>query len=188
MKNIPRSETYFYYWYVNWYFALHPFISKKYCPFVFPGLESPTWWRHQMETFSALLAPCAGNPPVTGGFPSQRPVMRSFRINFDQHLNKRLTKQSRRRWFETSMRSLWRHCNAISSPLYRWYPHLVSNVPSDILAFYGVSPFVIITPHERHLGPNHWPSDCLFNSLGGPTSKKHPSLQYCPWIPRTMGQ
>ena len=28
-------------------------------------------WRHQMETFSALLALCEGNPPVTGGFPSQ---------------------------------------------------------------------------------------------------------------------
>ena len=28
-----------------------------------------TWWRHQMETFSALLALCEGNPPVTGGFP-----------------------------------------------------------------------------------------------------------------------
>ena len=24
------------------------------------------WWRHQMEAFSALLAPCAGNSPVTG--------------------------------------------------------------------------------------------------------------------------
>ena len=24
----------------------------------------PTWWRHQMETFSALLAICAGNSPV----------------------------------------------------------------------------------------------------------------------------
>ena len=32
------------------------------------------WWRHQMEIFSALLALCEGNPPVTGGFPSQRPV------------------------------------------------------------------------------------------------------------------
>ena len=26
----------------------------------------PPWWRHQMETFSALLALCAGNSPVTG--------------------------------------------------------------------------------------------------------------------------
>ena len=28
-------------------------------------------WRHQMETFSALLAICAGNSPVTGEFPAQ---------------------------------------------------------------------------------------------------------------------
>ena len=27
------------------------------------------WWRHQMETFSALLAICAGNSPVPGEFP-----------------------------------------------------------------------------------------------------------------------
>ena len=27
------------------------------------------WWRHQMETFSALLTFCAGNSPVTGEFP-----------------------------------------------------------------------------------------------------------------------
>ena len=25
-----------------------------------------TWWRHQMETFSALLALCVGSSPVTG--------------------------------------------------------------------------------------------------------------------------
>ena len=31
-----------------------------------------TWRRHQMETFSVLLALCAGNLPVTGEFPSQR--------------------------------------------------------------------------------------------------------------------
>ena len=36
-----------------------------------------------METFSALLAVCEGNPPVTGGFTSQRPVMWSFDIFFD---------------------------------------------------------------------------------------------------------
>ena len=31
-----------------------------------------------METFFALLAPCAGNSPVTGEFPSQRPEMFSL--------------------------------------------------------------------------------------------------------------
>ena len=52
------------------------------------------WWRHQMETFSALLAVCAGNSPVPGEFPSQRPVTRSFDVFFDLRLNKRLSKQS----------------------------------------------------------------------------------------------
>ena len=41
-----------------------------------------SWWRHQMETFSALLAFCAGNSPVIGVFPTQRPVTRSFDVFF----------------------------------------------------------------------------------------------------------
>ena len=43
--------------------------------------EIVSWWRHQMETFSALLALCAGNLPVTGESPSQRPVTRSFDVS-----------------------------------------------------------------------------------------------------------
>ena len=38
-------------------------------------------WRHQMETFSVLLAICAGNSPVTSEFPAQRPVARSFDVS-----------------------------------------------------------------------------------------------------------
>ena len=34
-----------------------------------------------MDTFSALLAICAGNSPVTGEFPAQRPVTRSFDVS-----------------------------------------------------------------------------------------------------------
>ena len=67
------------------------------------------WWRHQ--TSSALLALCAGNSLVTGEFPSQRPVTRSFDGFFDLRLNKRLSKQSWGWWFETPSRPLWRHCN-----------------------------------------------------------------------------
>ena len=70
-----------------------------------------TWWRHQMETFSALLALCSGNSPVTGEFLTQRPVTRSFDVFLDQRLNKRLSKQSWGWWFETPSRTLWRHCN-----------------------------------------------------------------------------
>ena len=73
------------------------------------------WWRHQMETFSALLAFCAGNSPVTGEFPEQTPVTQSFDVFFDLRLNKRLSKQSRRRWLKTPSRSLWRHSNATSA-------------------------------------------------------------------------
>ena len=68
-----------------------------------------------MTSFSALLAFCEGNSPVTGEFPSQRPVTQSFDIFFDVRfrLNKRLNKPSRRRWFETP---LWRHCNVTWCP------------------------------------------------------------------------
>ena len=41
------------------------------------------WWRHQMVTFTALLALCAGNSPVTGEFPAQRPVTRSCDVLFN---------------------------------------------------------------------------------------------------------
>ena len=58
---------------------------------------SSSWWRHQMETFSALLALCEGILPVTDGLPSQS--------------SERFSKQWRRRWFETPLCSLWHLCN-----------------------------------------------------------------------------
>ena len=53
---------------------------------------------------SALLALCAGNSPVPGEFPAQRPVTRSFDVFFDMRPNKRLSKQSWGWWFETPSR------------------------------------------------------------------------------------
>ena len=47
----------------------------------------------------------------TGNNPSQRPATRNFDVFFDLHMNKRLSKQPRPRWFETPSSSLWRHCN-----------------------------------------------------------------------------
>ena len=66
-----------------------------------------------METFSALLAICAGNSPVTGEFPTQRPVRRSFGVFFDLCLNKLLSKQWWGWLFETPSHPLWRHCNVM---------------------------------------------------------------------------
>ena len=46
-------------------------------------------------------------------------VMRNFDVFFDLHLNKRLGKPSRRRWFETPLCSLWRHCKVICNVI-KW--------------------------------------------------------------------
>ena len=64
-----------------------------------------------MEKFSALLAFCEGNSSAIGEFPAQRPVTRSFDLFFDLGLRQQLSKQWRRRWFETPWRSWWRHSN-----------------------------------------------------------------------------
>ena len=72
-----------------------------------------SWWRHQMETFSALLAICAGNSSAPGEFSAQRPVTQSFDVFFDLCLNKRLRKQSWGWWFETLSHPLWRHYNVL---------------------------------------------------------------------------
>ena len=61
-----------------WYFSCPSFIRHNFpmCLITFPERNfrfdeifhhtdtCSTWWRHQMETFSALLALCAGNSPV----------------------------------------------------------------------------------------------------------------------------
>ena len=78
-----------------------------------------SWWRHQMETFSALLTLCTGNTAVTSEFPSQRPVTRSFDVFFDLCLNKRLSKQSSGWWFETPSCSFWRQCNVMCEVICR---------------------------------------------------------------------
>ena len=107
-----------------------------------------------MDIFSTWLALCAGNSPVTGEFPSQRPVTWSFDVFFDLRLHKRMSKQSWGWWFETPSRPLWRHCNVNS-----WY-------------------HIMMSSHERHVLSNHRSLGCLFNCLFGPTSRKHQSPHY----------
>ena len=75
----------------------------------------PSRWRHQMETYFHITGPLWGKPPVNDGFPSQRPVTRTFGVFFELHLNKRLSKQSRSWWLETPSRSLWCYCNVITT-------------------------------------------------------------------------
>ena len=72
-----------------------------------------SWWRHQMETCSASLAFVRGIHRWLRGIPLTQTSDAELWCFFDLRLNKRFNKQSRRRWFETLSRSLWRHCNVV---------------------------------------------------------------------------
>ena len=107
-----------------------------------------------METFSALLAICAGNSPVHGEFPTQRPVTRSFDVFFDLCLNKRLSKQSWGWWFETLSRPLWRRCNGLltmakSLSAEHYNDIIMSAMASQITSLTIVYPTVCLGADQR---------------------------------------
>ena len=90
-------------------------------------------------------------------FPSQRPVTRSFDVFFDPRLNKRLSKQSRHRWFETLLHSLWRH--STGAIIIRLPHYQGSNSPRSATAHRLSSRFYLaenfwrpwnIWPHKRY--------------------------------------
>ena len=62
-----------------------------------------------MENISTLLALSAGNLPVSGEFPSQKPVTQSFDIFFDLRLNQQLSKQ----WVAGDLRDHWARFDVI---------------------------------------------------------------------------
>ena len=138
--------------------------------------ESFTWWRHQMETFFALLAICAGNSPVPGEFPAQRPVTRSFDVFFDLRLNKRLSKQSWGWWFETPLRPLWRHRNELCMGLTFLKPHVekkFSIIDNQCLPFWlgrGMASQQACKQHVRPQGqaPHTW--QVVAHDWAGPSS------------------
>ena len=96
-----------------------------------------------METFPALLAICAGNSPVTGEYPAQRPVTRSFDVLFDLRLNEQFSKQSWGWWFVTPSRRLWRHSNDY---LNQWW--LSSLMPFDGIRLQSVEKHFITLLHN----------------------------------------
>ena len=55
------------------------------------------------ENIFRVTGPLCGDSPVSDEFPSERPVARNFDIFFDLRLNQRLSKQSKRQWFMTSL-------------------------------------------------------------------------------------
>ena len=98
------------------------------------SMSSVSRWRHQMETFSALLAICAGNSPVPGEFLAQWPVTRSFDVFFDLRLYKRLSKQSWDWWFEMPSCPLWRHRNVKNICNNMHVSHRINQNKTEILS------------------------------------------------------
>ena len=72
-----------------------------------------TWWHHQMEPFSMLLAIVQGIhwSPVNSLHKGQWCRALMFPLISSWIMNKQLSKQSWGWWFETPSCSLWHHCN-----------------------------------------------------------------------------
>ena len=106
-----------------------------------------------METFSALLDICAGNSPVSGEFPAQRPVTRGFDVFFDLGLNKRLSKQSQGWWFETLSCPIWRQVFVEPTILFR---RILTNKKYGLCFIWSVCYDIII--FRNAISPNLAPS------------------------------
>ena len=132
-----------------------------------------------MEAFSTLLALCAGDSPVTGESPSQRPVTWSFDVFFTLPLNKRLSKQSWGWWFEMPSCSSWSHCNGVfpfnqyDSINSTWLSKIKVTVPSKkLLSFLPAATYIL-------------PGGCLLTTKGyywGPSFQCHMGLSL--WLCR----
>ena len=70
-----------------------------------------SWWRHQLDTFSVLLAIYEGNSQVISEFPSQRLGTQSFQGFFLSATEQTAEQTMVLPVFETPSRSLWRHCD-----------------------------------------------------------------------------
>ena len=92
-------------------------------------LGQNAWWRHKMKTFSALLAICVGNSPVTDEFPHKGQWRGALMFSLICTWKKRLRKQSWGWWFETPSRSLWCHCNGLNRCC--WFKY----IPLGLLQF-----------------------------------------------------
>ena len=71
-----------------------------------------TWRRHQMKTFPRYW-PFVRGIHQSFVVPLTKTSDGSFDVLLCLHMNKRLSKQSRRRWFGTPSHPLWRHCNDV---------------------------------------------------------------------------
>ena len=85
-------------------------VTRKMFPFGHSDINMLMQWKWMMMSSNGNIVRVTGllwgEPPVIGGFPSQRPVTGIFDVFFHLGLNKRLSKQTRRRWFEKTLECL----------------------------------------------------------------------------------
>ena len=107
------------------YFCMKTKTSWSLCPsnfveqlcWLYLSRDMAAWWRYRMETFSELLALCAGKSPHKGRW---RGALMFFSALC---LNKRLSKQSWGWWIETPSHPSWRHSNS-----YRYVQYIPWNI------------------------------------------------------------
>ena len=111
----------------RWYLVIWWMLSNE---FPNDNHRAYAWWRHQMETFSALLAICAGNSSVPGEFPTHRPVTRALMFSLicvwiNGWVNNREAGDLRRYRghydvIVMGLALMRRHCDDMSAKLYTW--------------------------------------------------------------------
>ena len=90
-------------------------------------MATHSWRLHRLEIFSALLALCVGNSPVTGEFPAQRPVTRRLACFFDLRPANRWANNRDADAIALIMTSLWCGTRALS-----WFATSASTAPLSI--------------------------------------------------------
>ena len=108
-----------------------------------------------METFSALLAICAGNSSVPGEFPAQKPVTRSFDVFFDLCL----------RWVNNGEAGDLRRHRAHYDVIAMISGNVIYAYKSQQLHWCCRHPIITVAPSEHHDVTNRQLDSSLFNSL-----------------------
>ena len=151
-------------------------------------MSDDTW--HRIVTMASsngnifhVIGPLCGTSPVTVELPSERPMTRGFDAFFDLRLNKRLRKQSRRRWFETPSRSLCcdvtvmlvilststRHFDCVISLYVFSHISCIANNNVEIFRFFFCSLFITIYCDVTHV------TDGIIKSPCGPCRRRYSS-------------
>ena len=124
--------------YSSAYFSYCDQVSSRYNP-----SDSNPNNRNCSKVYHFMMASSNGNIAALLALchrliPQQGTMTRSFDVFFYLRLNKRLSKQSRRQWFDMQSRSLWRHCNVIRR--YRKYQlsGLFSNINTNHLSIFHI--------------------------------------------------